>query len=289
MSFFEEADATGIIEDHIKQVLNLEDDQQQEILKQYKNVRRELVERLSNLPRGRFTAQHLRGVLAQVEGAIGAMTEGLNGDMIKGSEIAALKGVNHLIEEINIFDKKFTGAITPINLNAALLAHDTSKLLVTRYRTNLDAYGSNLFAQISNGLFSASMGETTNDEVVGRISSFFNGEEWKLRRIVRTELHGLYNRGKIAGMQEIADEIPDMMKTLMHPLDARTGEDSKYAAMKHLVADMEKPFQYSWQGQVRTFMVPPDRPNDRSVMVPYRREWGSANSAAFLPMGSNKY
>lgn len=283
MSFFEEVDSTGIVENHIKEVLRLEDSQQTEILKRYKDVRQELVDRLSRAPRGSFTAQHLRGVLAQVQGAISALTSNLGADMIKGSQIAALKGVNHLLKELSTFDRKFTGAVTPINLNAALLANDTSQLLVTRYKTNLDLYGANLLAQVTNGLFAASIGEVTYDEVVGRVSTFFNGEEWKLRRIVRTELHGIYNRGKIAAMQEVAEEIPDMKKTLMHPLDQRTGKDSEYAAAKHLVSDMDKPFRYKWDGKLREFMVPPDRPNDRSVMVPYREEWGKADGSAFLP------
>ncbi len=283
MSFFEEVDGTGVVENHIKQVLNLEDDQQKIILQEYQSIRRELVDRLARAPRGTFTAQHLRGVLGQVEGAIVAMTKSLNGSMIQGAQIAALKGIDHLIKEINLFDKKFTGAITPINLNAALLAHDTSQFLITRYNKNLNKYGADLLAQVSNGLFSATLGESSYDEVVGKISNFFNGKEWELRRIVRTELHGIYNRGKINAMQELTDDIPDLKKTLMHPMDGRTGDDSIYAAQKHLVADMDKPFEYTWAGKRRVFFVPPDRPNDRSVMVPYRKEWGSTNSAAFLP------
>lgn len=283
MGFFEDVDGEGIVENHIKEVLRLEDDQQSIILKRYREIRLDLVDRLSKAPRGGFTAQHLRGVLGQVEGAIIAMSEHLNGAMVKGSQVAALKGVDHLIKEINVFDKKFTGAITPINLNAALLAQDTSQLLVTRYKTNLNAYGANLFAQISNGLFSATIGETSYDEVVGRVANFFNGEEWKLRRIVRTELHGIYNRGKLAGLQEIADEDEGFLKTLMHPMDARTGDDSKFAATQALVAKMDEPFHYVWKGQHRVFMMPPDRPNDRSVMVPYRKEWGRVMGKAFVP------
>ena len=283
MSFFEEADSAGIVEDHINKVLKLEDSQQEIILKQYKSIRQELVDKLSSARAGSFTHQHLAGVLAQVQGAISAMTSHLSGDMIEGSKIAALQGIDHLIKEINFFDKKFVGAVTPINLNAALLANDTANLLVTRYKTNLDAYGANILAQVTNGLFSATLGETSYDEVVGRVANFFNGEEWKLRRIVRTELHGLYNRGKIAGMQELKDDITDLKKTLIHPMDARTGDDSKYAASKHLVADMDKPFRYKWNDEWREFQVPPDRPNDRSVMVPYREEWGEADGSALLP------
>ncbi len=284
-NFFEEADATGVVENHIKQVLRLEDDQAQIIMEQYQEVRRDLVDKLSRAKKGSFTAQHLRGTLAQVQGAITAINKHLGGAMIQGAYVSALKGIDHLLKELNVFDEKFTGAVTPINLNAALMAHDTSQLLVTRYKTNLDAYGTDLYRQISNGLFSATIGESSYDEVVGKISTFFTGEEWKVHRIVRTELHGIYGRSKITGMQKIMDDeiIDDLMKTLMHPMDGRTGDDSRYAASQHLVANVDEPFEYSWKGQLRSFMSPPDRPNDRSILVPYRKVWGSTRGDAFLP------
>lgn len=282
-NFFEEVDSVGIVENHIKQVLGLEQSEAKKILRQYKEIRHELMDRMMSYPKGSFTAQHLRGVVAQVEGAIIAMNRHLAGAMADGAYEAALKGVDHVVEEMRVFDSKFTGAVTPINLNAALLAKDTSKLLVTRYKTNLDKYGANLLSEITNGLFSATLGETSYDEVVGRIGTYFNGKEWELHRIVRTELHGLYNRGKLAGMQDLAEDIDGLKKTLIHPMDGRTGDDSKYAASKHLVADLDKPFRYKWLGQWRVFDSPPDRPNDRSVMVPYSPEWGKAQGDAFLP------
>jgi hypothetical protein len=283
MSFFEEVDSTGIVEKHINDVLQLEIDQQKIILKSYRGIQQDLLNKLARTNRGTFTDVHLRGVLAQVQGAIGAIVETLNGNMIQGAKIVATKGIDHLIKELQLFDRKFVGAVTPINLNVALLAEDTSQLLISRYRKNLDSYGTDLLAQVGKGLLSAAIGEATQDEVIERIGHFFNGKEWELRRLVRTELHGVYNRGKLNSMEELSDDIPDLLKTLMHPMDSRTGEDSIYAAQKHLVAKMDEDFHYTWNEIERVFMVPPDRPNDRSVMVPYRREWGKIQGPAFIP------
>lgn len=283
MSFFEEVDSTGIIEHHIKQVLKLEGDQSDIVTKQYREIRTELIARLATMKQGTFTAQHLRGVLAQVEGALIAMNGGILSTMLAGSRDAAMKGVSHIIDEINLFDKKFTGAVTPINLNAVIIAQDTTQLLVTRYKSNLERYGKGIFDQIQHGLTQAAVGEYTYDEIVSHISDFFGGKEWELRRIVRTELHGIYNRGKMNAMEELAEDDPDMLKTLMHPMDSRTGKDSIYAAQKHLVAKIDEPFVYTWENKTREFMTPPDRPNDRSVMVPYRKEWGKLGTNAELP------
>ena len=91
--------------------------------------------------------------------------------------------------------------------------------------------------------------------------------------IARTELHNAYNLGKMRGMEETEEDIPDLQKALFHPMDSRTGKDSKYAASKDLVADLDKPFRYKWNGEWREFMNPPDRPNDRSILIPYRKSW----------------
>lgn len=283
-TFFHEVDSLGIVEDHIKKVLRLEDSQAGDILSAYRDVRSELIDRLNHTPGGTFTAQHLRGTLAQVQGAIDAISGKLAGDMKEGAYTMALEGVGDLLKELAKFDKHFTGAVTPINLNAALAARETSNFLVTKYETNLDAYGQGLMTQITNGLFSATIGETSYNEVVGRIGEFFTAEEWKLHRIVRTELHNIYNTGKINGMKDLVeDELPDLMKTLMHPLDARTGPDSKYLASLALAIPVDEAFSYRWGGRDREFMAPPDRPNDRAILVPYREAWGATRGPAFIP------
>jgi hypothetical protein len=285
MAFYEEADSTGIVEDHIQAVLHLEESEASRVLFRYQDIRKDLIDRLSRIPPGTINAAHLRGVLAQVNGAVEAMTKHLAGETIDSSYKAALSANEDLLSETRVFDEQFLGYVTPINLNAALLADDTANFLVDRYQTNLAAYGNDLMTQISNGLFSASIGEKSSEEVVGSISQFFTAEEWKLRRIVRTELHNVYNLAKIQGMKTIDDQIPGsrLMKTLMHPLDDRTGKDSMYAARLNLVAGITEPFEYMWLGKLRQFLCPPDRPNDRAILVPYRPEWGKAQGGAFIP------
>jgi hypothetical protein len=291
-SFFGDVDELGIVETHIQRVLKLEDAEAARILKSYNQVRNQLRDRLDRVSATSFTAQHLRGVLAQVQGAIEALNARLSDGITEGAEKAALLGVSDLLAEIKLFDSAlgFSGAVTPINLNAALLAKDTSQFLVTKYQTNLAAYGTGLMNQISNGLFAATIGEVSYGQVVSRIGRFFAAEEWKLHRIVRTELHNIYNVGKLDGMNELVDNdvIPDLYKTLMHPMDARTGKDSEYAASKHLIAPVDKPFRYTWQGKERVFMAPPDRPNDRAILVPYRKEWGHVQGDAFIPVNAQQ-
>ena len=287
--FFTEVDDSGIVENHIQEVLGLEKDQAESIMASYQEARRDLIDRLSRLPPNKFTAVHLRGVLDQINGAIAAINKNLRGDMYDGAFEAAKMGASHLFHEIKSFDQQFTGAVTPINLNAAVVAQDTANHLTSKYETNLAAYGNDLSTQISNGLFAASIGESSYSEVVGRVSQFFTAEEWKLHRVVRTELHNIYNVGKLTGFRQLkgTDEspgdIPDLLKTCMAPLDQRTGDDSKYVAHLNLAIPINEPFEYVWKGKQRSYMHPPDRPNDRQILVPYRTEWGKSRGSSFVP------
>lgn len=272
--FFEEVDSDGIVEAHIKEVLKLEESQARSLLTRYREIRADLRDRLGSVRGDTFTAQQLRGVLAQVEGAINAMNTSLKEGMGSASEKAATKGIEDLLSEIRRFDQIFKGAVTPINLNAALIAQDVNNLLVSKYQSSLDSYSEQLRSQIANTLTNAAIEEVSLDQVVNRLGQFFVGEEWKLTQIARTELHNVYNLGKQQGMEETQERfLPDLKKTLFHPMDARTGADSKYVARKNLIVDIDKPFEYTWKGQKRTYMVPPDRPNDRSILVPYRETW----------------
>lgn len=274
MSFFDEVDSLGIVEQHIKEVLKLEDDEANKLLKRYREVRTELSDRLDRVPTDTFTAQQLRGVLAQVDGAIFAMTSSLQTGIKDSAFKSAMKGIEHQIKEIKVFSDKFLGAVVPINLNAQLIAQDTNNFLINRYDASLKAYGEDLRGSITQVLSNEALIQSPYATVIRKLRLFFSGEEWKLHRIARTELHNVYNLGKMDGMAEVKDQVlPDLMKTLIHPMDNRTGADSMYAAKLDLIAPIDEPFKYRWQGKWRIYMAPPDRPNDRSILVPYRQVW----------------
>lgn len=274
--FFQEVDSDGIVEDHIQSVLKLEDVQARSLLKRYREVRGDLRDRLDSIRADTFSAQQLRGVLVQVDGAIAAMNESLKEGISTGAQKAALTGVDNSLKEIKHFSSMFGGAVQPINLNNVLIAQDTTNLLLSKYDTSLDAYSQGIRSQVSNVLTNAAIEEIPFSEITARMGQFFLGEEWKLTQIARTELHNVYNLGKLNSMTEVQERyLPNLQKTLFHPMDARTGADSKFVNEEHLVVDLDKPFEYTWKGVKRSYMVPPDRPNDRSILVPYRSNWNN--------------
>lgn len=274
--FFARVDALGVVEQHIKDVLDLEESDAKRLLRRYREVRHELRDRLDHLRGDTFSAQQLRGVMTQVDAAIAAMSSSLKDGMSDAAPGAALKGVKHQLQELKAFQREFEGAVVPINLNAQLVADDTSNFLINRYEASIDAYSSDLRSSLVQQLTTESLAQSPLSKIVQRLGQFFQGEEWKLHRIARTELHNVYNMGKMNGMLETRERVlPDLMKTLIHPMDSRTGADSRHVARKDLVVPLDEPFRYTWKGKERVYMAPPDRPNDRSILVPYRQAWES--------------
>ena len=67
--------------------------------------------------------------------------------------------------------------------------------------------------------------------------------------------------------------MPNLKKALIHPQDHRTADDSLKLAKINPVINLNESFKYKWEGKVREFFAPPDRPNDRAVLVPVRLSW----------------
>lgn len=68
-------------------------------------------------------------------------------------------------------------------------------------------------------------------------------------------------------------EIPDLKKTLFHPMDNRTGKDSKRLSQNNPIVPINEPFIEYSTGKKLEYMAPPNRPNDRAILIPYRDEW----------------
>jgi hypothetical protein len=278
MAFFEDSTVTETIDKTIKRVERLEEEEQKKLLKVFQRVRRELQDRLLTIPPGTFSEQQANVTLVQVTAAIEAIKRDLRGQMVESSEILANRGISDLVEEIEKFQKEFEGIVQPIPIDRVVVATETNRFLLNKYQASIDAYGEGLRSQITSsivtGLAARDTTERTVERLVADVGRFFIGEEWKLRRIARTELHNVYNFSKLRGMQTIAQEtVPDLKKALVHPIDGRTGEDSMELARKNPVVDIDQPFRFKWKGDTRVFMFPPDRPNDRAIMIPYRKAW----------------
>ena len=286
MAFFDSVDKLGIAEEHIQRLQTLEEKEASAVLRRYSEIRRDLRDRLESMKADSFGAQQLRGILVQVETAINAQARILRGGLTDSVEKVAVRGIEDLIREIETFSEEFDTPPIPLNVNALAVATDVRNLVASRYETSVDAYAADQKARISSFLTNALIEQKTLSQVVTGLGQYNLGEEWKVLRLARTELHNAYGLGKMKGMTTTRDQLlPDLMKALVHPMDARTGLDSQYLAKLNPVLPLDEPFEYRWGGKLRRFMTPPDRPNDRGILVPYRPAWGSPKGDSGMDMG----
>jgi len=279
--FFTDEDVEDIALDHITQIRALEEDEATRVMKSYRRVRQDLRDRLDALSSkgmdATFTAQKLRGALLQVDLALKEMKGNLLDGMDGASQSAAEMGVGHLIKEIEKWNKKFSGAVQPINLNVVATATKATNFLFNQREASLDRYNGFIRAQFARTLADATIEQSSMGEIVSRMGQFFLGEEWRLHQIVRTELHSVYSQGKMRGLLDLWDEgdgpIPDLKKTLFHPMDNRTGKDSIRLNRHNPIVPIDEPFVEDSTGKVLTYMAPPNRPNDRAILIPYRDSW----------------
>jgi len=68
---------------------------------------------------------------------------------------------------------------------------------------------------------------------------------------------------------EIFKEMGYKYKTSYMIDDDRTCLDSRYFNSLKQIRKMDENFEYVWDGKIRRFLYPPDRPNDRSILIPH--------------------
>lgn len=290
MAFLTEIDSIGLLEEHVSQVVDLEKDRADKLLAVYRKAQVNLRRRLRMFRKDQFSAQQIRVVLVQVEAVINALRADLTEEMVRSGNQFWGIGTQHLINEIDSFQSEFRGSIQLLPLRAIESSLEHKNYLINNFEASIETYSNSIRQLIANDFMVAVAERLTPEQIYDRmltrprLHEIFEGEAWRMRRIVRTELHNIYGQAKRSGLKKIEERFePDMMKTLYHPMDARTDDDSKYVHSLNLIRKINEPFQYTWRpiykngrrGRpiTRVFQNPPDRPNDRSILIPYHPSW----------------
>lgn len=259
----------------------------------YETSRAELEQRLASLRRRgmgqSFSAHHARTMLIQVNQALLDFQGKLGAHLTANGKIAGQLGQRHLINSIKKLEKKFSGHAPVLQAEqAAVLQRVFSKTqpaLLNRYKKSERLYGRPVVKKIREQLaLSLAQGQTVDEAVdrVAGVGGVFDGQRWRAERIVRTELSYTYGVVQYRQMQEVRKELPDLERKLIATFDDRTGADSK--ELHGQVQPMGEPFVWEKpNGERVEYMMPPNRPNDREVVIPWRPAW--ADSAVTEPGG----
>jgi hypothetical protein len=232
-----------------------------------------------------FTAHHYRMVLVQVRDGVHQFEQRLAAHMGREGRTAGLLAHRHLVKEIKAASQTFAGHTPVLRAEQAAVAQGVfsrqEPSLLRRYESSARLYGPPAIKRMEGQMaLSLTSGETVG-EAVDRVATTFGDERWRAERIVRTEMSYSYGVVKQAGMEGLAAELPHLQKKLVATHDDRTGKDS--LQLDGQTVDVGKPFVWEVKtdkgmptGEVKRYMQPPNRPNDREIVIPWRREWGGS-------------
>lgn len=272
MAFQSDIDNISILERNASRLNGLQIEEARKMLNQYRMAKEELkLQMLANSPTNEYTEAKLKNTLAQIDVAIANLRIRTGKRAKEGFEFLTDQGLEDSVREMDSFDKYFGGGFGKLPYDAIIESTDPEQLLFNQYDSSVNMYSMGLRNAFQQTLTQSLIQQKTWSQAVWDMEQVFGMEEWKLARIVRTELHGIYNNSKMNGFMTIQEDyIPDLKKTLYNPMDSRTAEDSMYVESLHLVVPLDQPFRYKWKGREYVFMVPPARPNDRAILIPYR-------------------
>ncbi len=237
-----------------------------------------------------FTVVQLRAALAQVKQVLKEVSLPMLKDAVLDTATqAAEKSAKGTVQYLKDADKAFRGVgEQPIALREATMldagVQGAKASVLRRLATGVQAvkgkqagpgilsrYGMQTVKQFEQELQSGLIAKKSWNEMAEDItthSPFLQGKpKWWAHRIVRTEVMGAYNKSNHEAIKESAKQLGGMLQILSATFDDRTGADSY--AVHGQVRRVDEPFD-SWFGQ---YEHPPNRPNDREVVVPHRARW----------------
>lgn len=264
----------SIVERHARRLLGLEDTQAKIILAQYAKAFTAIKTRLLMVDDNTFTEARLKSTLEQLSLFIDALNRNLKNDINQSSLFSFEQGVEDSVAEINKFEKDFSGVTGIVPLDTIFQATKKRNYLVNQFAGSINSYNESLRSDIQQSLTQALIQGQSYTQVIHGVEKVIQSSMWKTQRIVRTEMHNIYNISKMDGMGSIKKKyVPDLKKMLVHPMDNRTAQDSKDLAKKNPIIDLDKPFKQIFNGNEYIFMAPPNRPNDRAILIPARDKY----------------
>lgn len=264
------------------------------VKKLYEGMLSDLNTKLRTMERGTFGHQQLQGMMAQVKLGIARVSRGIGEVVQDAASEVGIHAARKILTDAARLEHHFTGAVIPMPLleigRLRGLVDGQTPSLMRVHETTMATYGKRLTGRIEAELASSlSMGENSSG-AIDRVMQVGDLEWYRAERIVRTELSYSANVSARAAIEEQAEDLDgDMwMRWSEHvsddgmPLDDRVGVDSE--AMHGQVAPpggmfTQPPRSPDGEGVSESLVghqwaCPPNRPNDRGTLVPWRIHWG---------------
>lgn len=243
-----------------------------------------------------FTAYKMQVALRQVQAVVQDQNKKVTGLMLEQAGTAADTATAGFLKYMHGAERKFRGIVSVLPLDEAMMfdraRNGAEASILSRIASNpqdpaglgiLQRYGMNVVQNFEDRLRGAVLtskpwGEVRSDLIAESPFLQQAPASWA-ERIVRTETMGAYNRAGWETTRAADEVLGDMVKILSATFDDRTGWDSF-----QVHGQIRRPSEaFEWDG--RAFQHPPNRPNDREVVVPHRVSWPIPPELAWLDDG----
>ena len=241
----------------------------------------ELSAELDSFSEDQYSYKKRRQTLIAIRASLDKVEEILRDDFEK--EVKAYYDLGQSMAETEVKQFNTDQAIQTPSISKLKTSIDQNKFLINNAEASLRTYTAEIRQTVSNAITQGMLAGRTGYEITSNLKRYLNIKKWRIQRIVRTESHKIYNSAKLITYGQFKKEdFPDLMKRLVHRWDHRTGEDSKQLSQIDPAIPLNQPFVFTYKyrrkdGVVkkykRVFMTPPDRPNDRATLIPFRQAW----------------
>lgn len=249
---------------HHRQLLSLDAKARRAVEKQLSDALEDVRSELDAISPETFRAQQLRLVAFLAD-----LTDRLTSGKLEEVLTAAVSDMyrlapDHTAAEINAWMRHYGQEARPLNLQA--IAAIAQESIIERVPSSLARWGPAMARRVRVEIASTLATRGDRNAATEAIKHAIDGERWRARRIVRTEMMGAYNQAHHLSLRRARDEegVGDLKKSAVVTFDARTADDS--LPVHGQVRELEEEFV---DGKGRRYLHPPGRPNDREKEIPW--------------------
>lgn len=223
-----------------------------------------------------FTATQVAAYRAQIRAVVATVEPKLLGHTTRIARAASDFGARSAVSELTALENAFSAqlgrqavVIAPIRLD--LVTTKVENSLLRDRVSSVRRYGMSMVENFEREMRVGYLAGDTQRQIVERMvaNGFVSKRSWAWR-ICRTESAHSMNAAKHEALRLQNEDEPDepVLKKILATFDNRTAYDSK--AVHGQVRKVDENFV---DGLGRVYLYPPARPNDREVIIPWRKSW----------------
>lgn len=242
-----------------------------------------------------FSVHQAQSMLAQARVGLARLSAHLGTAMGEQTAKTQAASARALIVDMKRMEKAASGSVVQLPIEQAARFAGVVDMrrtsLLKLSRTSMAKYGSSVVGKMEQAIGMSLLNGETGYKAITRVTEVMNGEWWRGERIVRTETAWAYNATQMDAIGDAAKSLPNLMMrwveyvsdVTLQKLDVRVGDDS--VAMHGQLARPGTFFTMplfpprsgltispTLAGQ--SWQFPPNRPNDRACVQPWRPGWG---------------